>query len=82
LGWSLGILLAEWVIRIVMLFVVIRRRRPAAAMAWLLVIFFQPWVGIVLYALIGRNRLTRMMASEDRPVIENAVCGKDAGVLR
>jgi len=30
LSWSLGILLAEWFVRIVMLFVVIRRRRPAA----------------------------------------------------
>jgi len=26
--------------------------------------------------------MTRMMDSEDRPVIEKAVCGKDAGVLR
>jgi len=26
--------------------------------------------------------MTRMMDAQDRPVIENAVCGKDAGVLR
>jgi len=25
--------------------------------------------------------MTRMMDSEDRPLIEKAVCGKDAGVL-
>jgi len=25
--------------------------------------------------------MTQMMDSENRPVIENAVCGKDAGVL-
>ncbi len=42
-----------------MLGVVLRRRRPASTVAWLLVIFFMPWVGVVLYALIGRRRLPR-----------------------
>jgi len=71
LSWSLGILLAEWFVRIVMLFVVIRRRRPAAAMAWLLVIFFQPWVGIILYALIGRNRLPRRRSRQHARMLEH-----------
>src|SRR6185312_3587701 len=35
------------------------RRTPAAAKAWLLLIFFEPWVGLVLYLLIGRARLPR-----------------------
>jgi cardiolipin synthase len=50
---------SEWAIRIVMLAVVTRRRRPVVAMAWLLIIFFQPLVGVGLYLLIGRNRLPR-----------------------
>ncbi|MBN2296705.1 MAG: cardiolipin synthase [Pirellulales bacterium] len=51
---------AEWAVRIVMLFVLVvnpRRRKPSSTMAWLLVIFFQPWFGLVLYMLIGRTRL-------------------------
>lgn len=40
-----------------MLVEVTRRRQPKSAMAWLLVIFFIPWVGLVLYIFIGRNRL-------------------------
>ena len=50
----------EWTVRIVMLVVLVvnpRRRRPSSTMAWLLVIFFQPWVGLLLYILIGRTRL-------------------------
>jgi cardiolipin synthase len=46
--------LSEWVVRIVMLFWVPTRRSPEAAKGWLLFIFFLPWPGIVLYALIGR----------------------------
>jgi cardiolipin synthase len=42
-----------------MLAVVPFRRTPAAAKAWLLLIFFEPWVGLLLYLLIGRARLPR-----------------------
>ena len=48
---------AEWIVRVLALFVVVRKRRPTAALAWLVVIYFQPGIGIVLYLLIGRNRL-------------------------
>ena len=40
-----------------MLGIVIERHPPRSAMAWLLVIFFLPWPGLVLYLLIGENRL-------------------------
>jgi cardiolipin synthase len=51
---------AEWSVRIVMLVVLVvnpRKLRPNSTMAWLLVIFFQPWIGLVLYLLIGGRRL-------------------------
>jgi cardiolipin synthase len=53
---SLGTLYvaSEWIIRVAMLFYVPQRRPPASARAWLLLIFFLPWGGLVLYALIGR----------------------------
>jgi cardiolipin synthase A/B len=31
------------------------RRSPAAAKGWVLLIFFEPWIGLLLYALIGHR---------------------------
>src|SRR4029079_14801174 len=49
--------LSEWIIRLVMLVVVPFRRTPAAAKGWLLSIMFEPWIGLLIYLLIGRARL-------------------------
>ena len=68
--WSMALYISEWVIRIVMLFVVPRRRKPASAMAWLLVIFFLPPVGLVLYLLIGRNRLPKRRIKQHARLLE------------
>jgi cardiolipin synthase len=50
-------LAARWIIRLVMLVLVPQRRTPAAAQAWLLLIFGEPVGGLILYALIGRPEL-------------------------
>jgi cardiolipin synthase A/B len=50
---------SEWVVRLVMLFYVPQRRTPAAARAWLLLILFLPWPGLVLYVIMGRAYLPR-----------------------
>jgi cardiolipin synthase len=57
--WSLVYLVSEWVIRLVMLVHVPRRRSAAAARAWLLLIFLLPLPGVIVYALIGRPYLPR-----------------------
>jgi cardiolipin synthase len=57
--WAWAFFLSEWAIRLAMLAVVPFRRTPAAAKGWLLLIFFEPWVGLLLYLLIGRARLPR-----------------------
>jgi cardiolipin synthase len=57
--WAWIFFLSEWAIRLVMVVVVPFRRTPAAAKGWLLLIFFEPWVGLLLYLLIGRARLPR-----------------------
>lgn len=55
LHWSTTLYLAsEWAVRLAMLFWVPNRRSPEAAKGWLLLIFFLPWPGLVLYWLIGR----------------------------
>ena len=56
---SLVVYISEWLIRLVMLFVIVNRHAPRTAVAWLLVVFFLPWPGLLLYFLIGENRLPR-----------------------
>jgi cardiolipin synthase len=56
-AWVLVI--GEWVIRLAMVVVVPFRRTPDAAKAWLLLVFFEPWIGLALYLLIGRPRMPR-----------------------
>ena len=57
MDWPLLYLIIQWIICIVMIPFVVRRRKPTVAMAWLLVIFFQPWIGLAVYLLLGENRL-------------------------
>src|SRR5262245_25736924 len=57
LTWTEAYYASEWLVRLVMLIYVPQRRSPAAARTWLLLIFFLPWVGLILYALNGRISL-------------------------
>ena len=50
-------LLAEWAIRIGALVIVPFRRTPDAAKGWLLLILFEPMLGLIAYLVIGRRRL-------------------------
>lgn len=68
-SWSLALYVSEWAIRLVMLFVATRKRRPSSAVAWLMVIFFQPWVGLAVYLLIGRNRLSYRRARQHKRIL-------------
>lgn len=58
--WTSYVTISEWLIRIVILpVIVLRKERPATCLAWLTLIFFAPWPGLVLYLLLGENRLGR-----------------------
>src|SRR5450759_2858484 len=48
---------AEWAVRLAMIVIVPFRRSPDAAKGWLLLIFFEPTAGLILYLLIGRPTL-------------------------
>lgn len=55
------------VIILVMLLYVPQRRTPAASRAWLLLIFFQPIVGLILYFAVGRIYVSaRRLALQNR----------------
>ncbi len=58
-SWSVLIYIVEWLVRLTMLFVVPHRRQPSSAMAWLLIIFFSPTIGVLLYILFGNYRLPK-----------------------
>ncbi|EPR77094.1 Cardiolipin synthetase [Leifsonia rubra CMS 76R] len=49
----------DFMIRVLSLIYVPRNRRPQTAMAWLLAIFFLPYVGILLFLLLGSRKLPK-----------------------
>jgi cardiolipin synthase len=57
--WAWAFFVAEWAIRLVMLFYVPQKRSPAAARTWLLLIFIEPFLGLLLYALLGRAYMSK-----------------------
>jgi cardiolipin synthase len=61
---------SEWAIRLAMLFYVPYRRDAAAARGWLLLIFFLPWPGLLLYALFGRAYLPKWRLERQKIVSE------------
>ena len=58
------------VVDVIALIVIPRGRKPTAAMAWLLLIFAVPVVGILLYLLIGNARLPRHRRDEQARIDE------------
>ena len=67
-------------IRIAALVVIPRNRKPTAAMAWLLAIFFIPFVGIFFFLLIGSPHLPRARREKQKRIddlINEATDGRD-----
>jgi len=60
--------IVDWAIRLAMLVAVPRRRKPASAMAWLLIIFFFPIPGLVFSLLIRDYRIPRRRIQHHRIV--------------
>jgi len=58
----------DLVVRVVSLIVVPRNRRPQTAMAWLLAIFFLPYLGILLFLLFGSNKLPRARRRKQKEI--------------
>ncbi len=70
LDWGTFYVASEWIVRIGALFYVPQRRPPNAARAWLLLIFFLPWVGLLMYLLIGRAYLPRRRVAVQRQIYD------------
>ncbi|MCX7523072.1 cardiolipin synthase [Microbacterium sp. STN6] len=52
-------LVVDFIIRVVAIIVVPRNRRPTSATAWLLAIFFIPYLGVLFFLLIGSYKLPK-----------------------
>jgi cardiolipin synthase len=61
--WAVAFV-ADLAIKVAALIIIPRRRKPSAAMAWLLAIFLIPFVGIVFFLLIGNFRLPKRRMNE------------------
>ncbi|HEY1686724.1 MAG TPA: cardiolipin synthase [Tepidisphaeraceae bacterium] len=58
MNWLLAYLAIAWTIRIVMLLAILRRNfAPGATIAWLLVVFLHPYIGLLLYMVFAQRRL-------------------------
>lgn len=68
--WTATLLLVDTVIRVTALFVVPRNRRPTAGMAWLMAIFWLPIPGILLFLIIGSNRLPKKRTEKQTQINE------------
>jgi cardiolipin synthase A/B len=66
--WAGLYIASEWVLRIGALVLVPQRRTAASARAWLLLILFWPWPGVVLYLLIGRAYLPRRRLALEKKI--------------
>ncbi|MET1019465.1 MAG: phospholipase D-like domain-containing protein, partial [Microterricola sp.] len=60
------LLLVDFAVRVAAVIVIPRNRRPTAGMAWLLAVFFIPYIGIVLFLLIGNPKLPRKRMAKQR----------------
>ncbi|MHA7223377.1 cardiolipin synthase [Arthrobacter sp. RHLT1-20] len=75
-SWAILILtLIDLAIRVLALGIIPGNRRPTTAMAWLLIIFFVPAVGLVLFLLFGNFRLSRKRRAQQDAVNKRVRAG-------
>ncbi|HWU45894.1 MAG TPA: cardiolipin synthase [Humibacter sp.] len=63
-------LLVDFIIRVVSIIVVPRNRRPTSATAWLLAIFFIPYIGVLFFLLIGSYKLPKARREKQQQINE------------
>jgi cardiolipin synthase A/B len=86
MSWYLLFLFAlsasEWIIRIIMVAVILRRRfAPSTALAWLVLVMLLPELGLLVYLLIGVNHLGRRRAHSHRLAVAQARASQDPDCL-
>src|SRR5206468_644668 len=62
--------LIGWILPFVMLFIVPVNRKPSSATAWLLLIFLLPYLGLVIFLLLGSPKLSKRRRAEQHNMSE------------
>src|SRR5216683_1989600 len=55
-----------WIIPFVMLFYIPVNRKPSSATAWLMLVFLLPYIGLIIFLLIGSPKLSRRRRAQQR----------------
>ncbi len=83
--WVVVALIVDVTIRVAAIIIVPRNRRPTSAMAWLLAIYFIPYIGVLLFLLIGNPRLPRKFRRKQEALndyLRETSASLDFGTLR
>ncbi|MFC5929484.1 cardiolipin synthase [Cryobacterium melibiosiphilum] len=62
----LAAFVVDFIVRVIAVIVVPRNRRPMSGMAWLLTIFFIPYLGVFLFMLIGYRTLPKKRLAQQQ----------------
>ncbi len=60
---------SEWVIRLLLIPIAVRRHPSTVALGWLALIFFVPWIGLLLYVAITTEPLVRRRRARHREIV-------------
>jgi len=74
---ALIVLIIDWAIRIAAIIIIPRNRKPTAATAWLLAIFFIPMIGVLLFLLVGSPKLPRSRRAKQELINEAIAIGSE-----
>jgi cardiolipin synthase len=64
------IAIVGWLIPVVMLFIVPTNRKPSSANAWLLLMFMLPYLGLIIFLLLGSPKLSKRRLAQQRTMDE------------
>jgi cardiolipin synthase A/B len=73
------VLLVDLTIRVAAIIIIPRDRKPTAAMAWLLAVFFIPFLGVLFFLVFGSARLPRKRRAK-QTAITALIAGRSTGV--
>lgn len=57
-SWSITLVVVDWILRLIMIFVLLREPPRPSIVAWLVLVLFLPWLGCIVYLLIGSKRMS------------------------
>jgi cardiolipin synthase len=83
LAITIGLFALDLTIRVLAVVFVPKNRRPATAMAWLLTIFFVPYLGVLVFLLFGSSKLPKRRRSKQQTInryIMNATEGIEEAI--